>query len=95
MEIAQSLISSLQFPINMLDKIKQVVTRYDEIERQMTDPAVLADHVKLTDLAQERSDLQPLVEAYRAHERVEQELADARELAEREDEERAARGGGE
>ena len=74
----------------MLDKIKQVVTRYDEIERQMTDPAVLADHVKLTDLAQERSDLQPLVEAYREHERVQQELADARELAELEDEEMAA-----
>ena len=66
----------------MLDKIKQVVTRYDEIERQMTDPAVLADHVKLTELAQERSDLQALVEAYREHERVAQELADARELAE-------------
>ena len=66
----------------MLDKIRQVVARYDEIERQMTDPAILADHVKLTDLAQERSDLQALVEAYREHERVEQELADARELAE-------------
>ncbi|VAW32441.1 hypothetical protein MNBD_CHLOROFLEXI01-3617, partial [hydrothermal vent metagenome] len=36
----------------MLDKIKQVVTRYDEIERQMSDPAVLADHVQLTKLAQ-------------------------------------------
>jgi len=74
----------------MLDKIKQVVTRYDEIERQMTDPAVLADHVKLTELAQERSDLQPLVEAYREHERVEQELADARELVELEEGEMAA-----
>ncbi len=73
----------------MLDKIKQVVTRYDEIERQMTDPAVLADHVKLTELAQERSDLQPLVEAYREHARVQQELADARELAELEDQEMA------
>ncbi|MBK7894913.1 MAG: peptide chain release factor 1 [Candidatus Promineifilaceae bacterium] len=66
----------------MLDKIKQVVARYDEIERQMTDPAVLADHVKLTDLAQERSDMQALVEAYREHERVAQELAEAREMAE-------------
>ena len=74
----------------MLDKIKQVVTRYDEIERQMTDPAVLADHVKLTELAQERSDLQPLVEAYREHERVVQELADARELAKLEEGEMAA-----
>ena len=85
----QSLISTLPSPKNMLDKIKQVVTRYDEIERQMTDPAVLADHVKLTDLAQERSDMQELVEAYREYERVQQELADTRELAELEEGEMA------
>lgn len=78
-------LSNLQSPKNMLDKIKQVVTRYDEIERQMTDPAVLADHVKLTELAQERSDLQELVEAYREYARVAQELADTREMAELEE----------
>lgn len=90
--LRKSSVANLQSPIsqNMLDKIKQVVTRYDEIERQMTDPAVLADHVKLTDLAQERSDLQPLVEAYREHARIQQELADAREMAEMEDGEMAA-----
>ncbi len=92
LEIKISSVSNLQSAISqpMLDKIKQVVTRYDEIERQMTDPAVLADHVKLTDLAQERSDLQPLVEAYREHARIQQELADAREMAEMEDGEMAA-----
>jgi peptide chain release factor 1 len=74
----------------MLDKIKQVVTRFDEIERQMTDPIVLADHVQLTKLAQERSDMQPLVAAYREHERVQQELAEAREMAELEEGEMAA-----
>ena len=74
----------------MLDKIKQVVTRYDEIERQMSDPAVLADHVQLTKLAQERSDMQSLVEAYLEHARSLQELDEAREMAEMEDGEMAA-----
>ncbi len=69
----------------MLDKIAKVVARYDEIERQMADPAVLTDHVKLTELAQERSDLQPLVEAYRKHQTLTQELSDAREMVESED----------
>jgi peptide chain release factor 1 len=69
----------------MLDKIAQVVARYDEIERQMTDPAVLADHVRLTDLAQERSDLQSLVEAYHQHQTMTQELTDARQMAEMEE----------
>lgn len=65
----------------MLDKIQQVVRRFDEIEMQMMDPAVLADHVKLTGLAQERSDLEPLVQAFRRHEQVAQELKEAKELA--------------
>jgi len=69
----------------MLDKIKKVVMRFEEIEMQMADPEVLADHVRLTELAQERSDLQPLVEAYRQHERLSQELEDAQELAEMEE----------
>lgn len=69
----------------MLDKIKKVVMRFEEIEMQMADPEVLADHVRLTELAQERSDLQPLVEAYRRHERLSQELEDAQELAEMEE----------
>ncbi|MEJ2746325.1 MAG: peptide chain release factor 1 [Anaerolineae bacterium] len=69
----------------MLDKIAKVVARYDEIERQMTDPDILADHVKLTELAQERSDLQSLVEAYRRHQELSQELTGAREMVEQEE----------
>ncbi len=69
----------------MLDKIAKVVARYDEIERQMSDPAILADHVKLTELAQERSDLQPLVETYHQHQALNQELAEAREMVELEE----------
>ncbi len=69
----------------MLEKIAKVVARYDEIERQMADPIILADHVKLTELAQERSDLQPLVEAYHKHQKLTQELADAREMVDLEE----------
>jgi peptide chain release factor 1 len=64
----------------MLDKIAKVVARFEEIEMQMTDPAVLADHVRLTELAQERSDLQPLTEAYHQYQEAEEELAGAREM---------------
>ncbi len=69
----------------MLNKIAQVVARYEEIERQMTDPQVLSDHVKLTELAQERSDLQPLVTTYRRYLKVQQEIKEANELQEIED----------
>lgn len=64
----------------MLEKIAKVVDRYDEIEKQMSEPEVLADHVRLTELAQERSELIPLVDAFRQHEKMERELVGAREL---------------
>jgi peptide chain release factor 1 len=64
----------------MLEKIAQVVTRYDEIEMQMADPQVAADYNKLNDLAQERSDMKPLVDAYRLYEQKQQELVDAQEM---------------
>lgn len=66
----------------MLDKIAKIVARYDEIEVKMADPEVLADYQKIAELAQERSELQPLVEAYRRHQELSQELDDTNELLE-------------
>ena len=69
----------------MLDKIARVVGRFEEIERQMADPIVLADHTKLTQLAQERSEIEPIVRAYRNHNTLSEELTGAKELLELED----------
>lgn len=69
----------------MLDQIAKVVDHYNAIEQQMSDPAILADHVKLTELAQERSEIEELVTAYRRHQEMSQELAEAEELAELEE----------
>jgi peptide chain release factor 1 len=43
---------------------------------------VLTDHVKLAELAQERSELQELVESYRRYQALTEELADTRDLLE-------------
>ena len=69
----------------MLDKIAKVVDHYNAIEQQMSDPAVLADHVRLTELAQERSEIEALVTTYRRHQEMSQELAEAEELVELEE----------
>lgn len=71
----------------MLEQIAKVVARYEEVEAQMATPEMLADHVKMTELAQERSDLQPLVETFRRHEELQRELAEAQEMIELEDDE--------
>jgi peptide chain release factor 1 len=75
----------------MLDKIAKVVERYEELERQMAEPEVLADYQMLAELAQERSEMEPLVQSYRNHQAIAQELQGTRELLEQaEDEEMIA-----
>jgi peptide chain release factor 1 len=64
----------------MLDKLIQVEARYDEIEKLMGDPDVAQDYEKVAELAKERSDLQEIVEAYRAYQKQEEELEGAKEL---------------
>ncbi len=69
----------------MLDKIEQVAQRFEAIDHQMADPAITADYEKLTALAQERSDIEPLVRTYRKHQSLSQELVEAREMVALED----------
>ncbi|GAB4150619.1 MAG: peptide chain release factor 1 [Candidatus Promineifilaceae bacterium] len=64
----------------MLDQIAKVVARYEEIELHMTDPAVIADYTRLTELAQERSEMEALVTAYREHATVQKEIGEIKEL---------------
>jgi peptide chain release factor 1 len=66
----------------MLDKISKIVERYDELERRMADPEVLANYQKVAELAQERSELEPIVEVYREHLTLTKELEETRELLE-------------
>lgn len=64
----------------MLDKVVQVAQRYEELERQMADPQVIADYERLTRLAQERAEIEPLVSKFHTYQTLKQELEQAREL---------------
>jgi peptide chain release factor 1 len=70
----------------VLDKVKLVEDRYEELNRLMADPDVVVDHTKVTEYAQEQSEIQDLVQAYRQYMAFESELADTRELIELEEE---------
>jgi peptide chain release factor 1 len=77
--------------MSIFDKLEKVAARFDEIEAMMADPAVLANHVRLTELAQERTELLPVVETYQEYRKVQDNLAQAQELSTAgEDEEMAA-----
>src|SRR3990172_8713574 len=70
----------------MLDKLAGVAARYEEIERQLGDPVVANDYAKVAEYAQERSDIQPLVEGYYRYKIVVEGIAEAEGLMYSDDE---------
>jgi len=64
----------------MWGKLAAVEQRYRAIEQQLGDPEVAKDPSRFQKLAKELSELVPLVEAYRAHNKVVEQLKAARSL---------------
>jgi peptide chain release factor 1 len=61
---------------SMLDRLELIETRYDELTTLMADPAVAADHIRVTQYAQERAEIEPIVEAFRRYRVLEKELVE-------------------
>lgn len=64
------------------EKLARVADRFDDLDRLMADPDVVADYERLNELAQERSDLEELVETFRRFQRIEQQIAENKVLVE-------------
>jgi peptide chain release factor 1 len=64
------------------EKLDRLLARYDEIEQQMADPAMVADFSRVNELAQERTELEELVTVYRRFKTVERQLAENQTLLE-------------
>jgi peptide chain release factor 1 len=64
-----------------LSTLAELKRRYDELDHQMADPAVLSDPGKLADLGRERAELEEVVSVYNELQDSERELKDAEELA--------------
>ncbi len=61
-------------------QLSRVEERYEELDQLMADPDVLADYARVLELAQERSSLEAIVDAFRLYQDLQQQLADSREL---------------
>ena len=64
----------------MLDKLQAVYGRYEELCAKSEQPDFYNDPKKAAALLREKNDLEPIVEAYLAYRRAEQDLSDAQEL---------------
>ena len=60
--------------------LSEMNARSDEIERQISDPAIAREHTKLVSLSKERSKLQPIVQKYRVYTKVLAGMEDAQQI---------------
>jgi len=64
----------------MLDRLALIKARYDELDTLMANPAVAADHVRVTQYAQERAEIEPIVEAFRRYRVAGEELVETQSM---------------
>jgi peptide chain release factor 1 len=64
----------------MLEKLAHVEERYEELNAVLSDPDIASDYVRANEYAQERAELEDVVNTYRRYKQVQEELSDARSL---------------
>ena len=64
----------------MLDKLRAVADRFEELCFKSEQPDFYADPKKAARLLREKNDLEPIVEAYTAYRQAQQDILDAQEL---------------
>ena len=64
----------------MLDKLKAVENRFEELCFKSEQPDFYNDPKKAAKLLRERNDLEPIIETFRAYQNAQQEMQDAEEL---------------
>ncbi len=69
----------------MLEKLNQIEKRFEELEKQLADPAIAVDYQRASKIAQQQAEIREIVETYRQYKRVLQEIDEAREMIETED----------
>ena len=64
----------------MLEKLKEIALRQEDLQAQLSDPSIYGNMEKLKTLSRELKELEPVTAAYRAYEQAERNRAAAEEL---------------
>ena len=70
----------MQTGFDMFKKLDAVVEKYDELTRLLSDPAVAADHQKYQKYSKEQSDIEEVVNHYRAYRDILKQIHEAEEI---------------
>src|SRR5690554_3806084 len=68
----------------MLDKLKAIEEKYEELGRLLSDPAVIADQQEFQKHAKAHAGLTEIVETFRHYKKVQADLQDAKEMLQEE-----------
>ncbi|MBC7105296.1 MAG: PCRF domain-containing protein, partial [Firmicutes bacterium] len=66
----------------MFDKLRGLEERYEELNRLIGDPAVMADQARWREYVKAHAELEEIVAVYREYKRIADEMRGARELLE-------------
>ena len=64
----------------MFEKLSFIEERYDELSRQISDPAVIADQALFAKLCKEQSDIAPIVEKYKEYQGLKNTIEESEEI---------------
>ncbi|NDL68831.1 peptide chain release factor 1 [Anaerotalea alkaliphila] len=71
----------------MIDRLSGIVERFEDIAHQISDPMVIADQERWRKLMKEHSDLETLVDKYKAYKKTEEDVAEHLAMLEEESDE--------
>ena len=68
----------------MIDKLEEIQNRFNELEKQISDPDIMKDMGRYKEIAQEHSHLVDVVDEIKNYKRLKNEISDARQLIQNE-----------
>jgi len=71
----------------MIDKLQNIINRFDELEKSLTDPSILADNNRVTDIAKERSSIEDIVKEAKAYISLSKQIDEYQDILKSDDEE--------
>ncbi len=71
----------------MINKLQQIIKRFEDLEKSLTDPEILSDNTKVTEIAKERSAMEVLVNQAREYVALNEQIKEYQEILKGDDEE--------
>lgn len=71
----------------MIEKLQQIIDRFDELEKSLVDPDILADNNRVTEIAKERSSIEKVVNEAKNYIALSEQIEEYKEVLSGDDEE--------